>query len=175
MPVDDDEVVDDRPAPTTAYGLALRALEVIVSKGGVTALLLFAIVGSFLVGTGYTLKTVGPAAADWLNTSAETTSALKGTLVMLANNLTVLSKNLELNSERISLLEKKLEDDTALTKRLMVEGTEPAKELLKEFKDAHAKMETASESRVRSEKVLEEIRDAVIKQNSQNERKGAKS
>lgn len=166
-----DEVVDDRPAPTTLYGLVLRITEVILSKGGVTALLLFAIVGSFLVGVGYTLKTVGPAAADWLNTSAETTSALKGTLVMLANNLSVLSKNLELNSERITFLEKKLEDDTALTKKLMIEGTEPAKELLKEFKDAHSKMETASESRVRSEKVLEEIRDAV----QHNNQKGAKS
>ena len=143
--------------PTTIHGTACRLFELLLSKAGVVATLLVIVVCSIIGMSWRIVEMVGPDAANWLRTSAESTAALKDTVVLLAQNMRANTDRIDQQDRRLAMMEEKLDADLRLTELLVKEGTEPAKELVKEFREARQQMAPAVESRVQTQRVMEGI------------------
>lgn len=148
---------------TSLYNLIYRLSLILLTREGIVALLLVTIIFSFIGGTGYTLKTVGPEMALYFRTSAESTSALKGNIVLLAENLAINTKRLEQQQRQLDSIDEQIKEDAKQLNKLKSDGTEPVQQLLATFKDAKKMMEPAIESRMRAEKLLSEILEELRK------------
>ena len=147
-----------RESPTGFWQFCAHCFDAILSRDGVAWCLLITLAGGFVYGGIRCVELVGPTAARWLETSANTTASLGENMILLTS-MAAEQKNVSTTTAAAVLVNAtKIDADIASLRELSENGSKPARETAAAMEAAAELMKDVPAQRDIQNKLLEDIK-----------------